>query len=947
MGEDILSEIGAKIDMENRKMIVNDEEVEFISINKDEEQEVLLNNLYKKEVVEESEDSEKVVDIYESEKIIEADDIFEDFPEKDFIKMLIKSYPGLSNEENRIAKNYAHKLIVKENTPFNCKNYPVPYRYREQVNKELQQMITDGILERSKTNFINPLVIVQKKDKTIRICLDARNLNKITEPQFEQPESIEAIMGRLGNKKIFSKLDLKNSFWLIPLERDSRKYCGFKVDGNIFQFKVVPFGLSTASAALVRAMQIILNKYEQFSTHYIDDILIFSNNVEEHKEHLKLIFKELDDAGLKLNIQKCEFFKEKVKYLGYDISQQGISINKERIQEIKDYPRPKNLRTLRGFLGVLNYYKRFIPELSDKQKPLIQLLRKNVKFNWDIEQQRAFEEIKKSFHENLLLRHPDYDLTFILRTDASNFAISAELVQIQDGIEVPICFISRTLKGSEIRYTVSEKEMLAVIFAILKLKFYLAGNKFIVETDHSSLTFLMNNRFANNRMYRWALLISEFTFEIRHRSGKYNVTADALSRCHASQEEKPNTFLMALNKCLHNTGIYSLKEIKESNRRMEDLKIKIQNKQVYKGFFIKEDLIIKKIGDQELYVIDENLAIKILNDLHLKFGHVGIRKLWLIYRENYYTNKDLNLCKDIISKCHLCCLGKNKNHINHNTIQSIIVNKPLEMIAIDFISNLVPSTHHYKNILVIVDLFSKYVRVFPTKKCDNITIINILLKYFEQEGIPENILCDNATYFNNFTLKTFCEENQIRLRFTSIRHPKGNPSERYIQDVIKFLRLATFHKHQEWVKHLKEIQQFINEIPNVTTNLPPIVIFKGIEPKRPWEKSNFKDYQELLERVRKRLAKNAKRYILKENKKIKKRIKFLVGDKVIIRSLKLPNPRRKICAKLQLPFEGPFMISKVIGENSYELFDPEKERIRGRFNIDMLYPYTVKDSIEK
>lgn len=249
------------------------------------------------------------------------------------------------------------------------------------------------------------------------------------------------MLARLHNVRFITKLDLRNSFWLIPLAENSRKYTGFSVEGEIYQFRVVPFGLSSSCAALVRAMQVILGKYEEFCLSYIDDILIYSYTLEEHLKHIDIIMNELDRAGLKLNLEKCIFCTREAKFLGYVVNVEGIQIDRERLEEIKRYKRPHNIKTLRGFLGILNYYKKFITGLSDKAAPLYVLLKKGNKWLWGQKEEHAFETRKQSFYQNLLLKHPDFANRFILRTDASDLAISAELIQIDGEIEVPICFI--------------------------------------------------------------------------------------------------------------------------------------------------------------------------------------------------------------------------------------------------------------------------------------------------------------------------------------------------------------------------------------------------------------------------------------------------------------------------------------------------------------------------
>lgn len=794
VGSDFLNKNNATINLEKRYVLIKGERIEFIEANMNMNNEKLINNLFNVREIKEPYSREEMVNINENEikKIKERIIACPQKHNQCILDIFIK-HKGLFNEESRITKVYEHWLDVKETKPFNVKTYPIPYKHREQVKQEINKMLNDGIIEKSVTNFINPVVIVKKKDDSIRICLDARKINEITNPQYDKPVHIESIIGRLKANYVYSKIDLKNSFWLIPLNKNSRKYTGFSIEGNIYQFKVVPFGLQSSSAALIRALQVILNPYDDFCIHYVDDILIYSENVQEHIRHLKKIFEALDNANLKINIDKCEFFSQEVQYLGYIINKKGITINENRLAEIKNYPKPTNLRTLRGFLGILNYYKRFINNLSEKQVPLVELLRKAVRWKWDERREKAFIELKNNFHDNLMLYSPDYEETFILRTDGSDYAISGELVQYQNGIEVPISFVSRVLKGYETRYSTPEKEMLGLCYSISRLRFFLISNHFIVETDHAALQYLMNNRFTNNRIYRWSLLLQEYNFTVKHIPGKTNITADALSRINEDKSIKPNTFLVALNKFRDLKGLYSEREILNSQQNLTELRNKI-NGGNYKGYQIKDQFIIKKFQDQELYVTDENLAKTIIKDLHIKFGHIGIRKTWKIFRENYYAKNDVSITKICLNKCELCCLGKYKNHINQNTVNSIVVSHPLEIVSIDYISNLVTSTNKNRHILVIVDLFSKFVKAYPCQKCDTNTTILLINKYYREIGKPRKILTDNATYFNNDRFKSFCHENNINLNFTSIRHPQGNPVERYNQEVIKFLRLYSHKK---------------------------------------------------------------------------------------------------------------------------------------------------------
>lgn len=448
----------------------------------------------------------------------------------------------------------------------------------------------------------------------------------------------------------------------------------------------------------------------------------------------------------------------------------------------------------------------------------------------------------------------------------------------------------------------------------------------------------MKNRFANNRIYRWSLLIQEYSFTIKHRPGVDNVTADALTRNRPIDTDKADTFMVTLNTLSHEHSLYSYTQVHNSQAHLQELRHKLST-QAHRGLSIKNNFIIKTIGTDEKFVIHIDLATDIIRDLHLTYGHIGVRKTWMVFRENYYCFKDLQLTKQVISKCHECCLGKPKNHTNKNIIHSITTNRPLQLVAIDFLSNLIPDKDGYKHILVMVDVFSKYVKLYPTKRC-NVNVILQKLKHFTQTiGKPDKLLADNATYFNNDRIKDYLEKRGIRLVLTTIRHPKSNPAERNVQEVVRFLRMTVQYDHTEWTTFVSDVENYMNNIPGTVTKISPIVVMLGQAPIRPWTTSDKINLEELHDTVRRRIQRNATRYMDRANKKVKKKTVFKQGDLVIIKRHKVSDYKHNICAKLQYPYEGPYEISRVINDNTYELINPDNKTPRGRFHVELMYPY--------
>lgn len=851
--------------------------------------------------------------------------------EKAEMLKVLQKFPDLHNEKIRVATKYTHSFEVKGIESFKSKTYPIPYKHKEKVTQEIRKMEEKGIIEKANTPYINPIVVVNKSSGEIRLCLDARNLNKHSVPQYETPMNIEAIFGKITKACVMSKLDLKHSFWLIPLSENSRNYTGFTIDGVVYRFSVCPFGIQSASSALIRVLHDIFNKYEDFLLHYVDDILIYSENKEAHYRHIKIALEELDKAGLKINLEKCKFFQYAVTFLGYKITSEGIEMDADRAQAIQDYARPTNLKTLRGFIGLVNYFKRLIPEMSEKLEPLFNMLKKNQHWKWDEEKEQAFQNIKKTFCEKLRVFHPDYEEEFTLRTDASKYKLAGTLLQQRkEHGEVPICFVSRVTKEYERKYGSTELELASIVFAVQKLRFYLIGGHFIIETDNAALTQIMKSKIVNNRIQRWAMLLQEYNFTIKHILGKENVVADAITRDDGTNKINKRTAIIAVNILKEKSGPFSRQAILADQLRLTERE--------RRNCMNKDRVWVKRMKEGEVYVITKILAMKISRELHEKNYHIGIRKLWMLFRENYYAKNDLKIIKDIVNKCHICQMSKTKNWTNANIPKSIIPKCNMDIVAMDFVGELTTSWGGNKNVLVLVDTFSKFVKLYPTKRTNGETVVNVLRKYEHELGNPKNLIVDNATYFHGKHFTKYCQRKSIQIRYTSIRHPNSNPAERYIRELIKYLRIVVQDEHRNWENHIQHIEAHMNNMPS-SNNETPIWVMKKQFPERRWQFCSEKKHNDMVDIINEQIRRNAERYCRRMAKQNKKKTKFEQGDLVIVRSLKVADTKNHKCAKLILPFKGPYEVLNEAPVNSYLVGDPVTKEVRGVYNIHDVYKY--------
>lgn len=430
-----------------------------------------------------------------------------------------------------------HRIPVKEGTtPIYTRQYRIPERQQAELDRQIHDLEKQGIIEPSFSAWNSPLLLVDKKkdqhgNKQYRLVVDFRRINEVTTDQSFPIPIIEEILDLLGGSSHFTTLDLHNAYYQVLLNEDDRKYTAFQSNKGKYQFTKMAMGLKASSMTWQQAINIALSKILGVGAYaYLDDIIIFGKNLEEHSNNLREVFEALRRYNFKLKIEKSLFLQKEVNYLGYTINREGSSPDKEKTRAIADYPQPRNLTEVQRFLGCCNYYRRYIANYAHTARPLHDLCKKQVEFVWSTNCQRAFESMKEKLVSAELLLFPDFNETFILTCDASDTAIGAVLSQGPIPQDRPIQFFSRTLTDAQTRYPTIEKELLSIVAAVEHFRHYLYGRKFVIYTDHKPLLYVMNNRKPNSRLFRWKLALLEYDFVIVHKAGAQNVVADALSR---------------------------------------------------------------------------------------------------------------------------------------------------------------------------------------------------------------------------------------------------------------------------------------------------------------------------------------------------------------------------------------------------------------------------------
>ena len=424
-----------------------------------------------------------------------------------------------------------HKINTGDARPVKQAPRRIPLAKRDAAEKELQRMIECKVIEPSKSPWSANCVLVEKRDKSLRYAVDYRLLNQLSKKDSYPVPRIDDALDALASAKMLSTVDLLSGYWQVAMDPKDKEKTAFSTSHGLYQFRVMPFGVCNGVATFERLMEFVLAGLNwQICLVYLDDIIIFSKDFDSHLSRLDQVLDRIGKAGLKIAPKKCQFFQEKVTFLGHVVSKDGISTDPSKIDAVKEWPVPRNVHDVRSFLGTCSYYRKFIRGFADIARPLHRLTEKQARFEWTQECQIAFNTLRDRMTTAPILSYPQQDCHFILDTDASGFGMGAVLSQLQDGEERVLAYFSKSLSKAERNYCVTRRELLAVVMSIKQFHHYLYGVNFTVRTDHGALTWLMRFKNPEGQIARWLEVLSTYDFEIKHRAGKQHGNADGLSR---------------------------------------------------------------------------------------------------------------------------------------------------------------------------------------------------------------------------------------------------------------------------------------------------------------------------------------------------------------------------------------------------------------------------------
>lgn len=734
------------------------------------------------------------------------------FKQQQQLEVVKSLFPNFETDGLGKTSLLTHSIDVGNSKPVKQRFYPVSPAVEKLIFEEVDRMLSLGVIEPSTSPWSSPMRMVIKPGK-VRLCLDARRINEVTQKDAYPLPNIQGILSRLPQANIISKIDLKDAYWQVPLEEKSKPITAFTIPGRpLYQFTVMPFGLCNAAQTMCRLMdQIIPPELKYCVFGYLDDVCVVSDSIEAHLLVLARLAEQFRKANLTLNLAKSKFCVKQARYLGYIIGDGGISTDPEKINSILNWPIPKTLKQVRGFLGLSGWYRRFILNFADVTHPITEILSKKKKFEWTPAADEAFRKIKHLLTTAPVLKNPDFSKKFYIHCDASDFGIGAVLVQLdEERNENPIAFMSRKLNSAQRNYSVTEKECLAAIEAIERFRCYIELQEFEIITDHNSLLWLMKQPNLKGRLARWALKMQGYSFSISHRKGKDNIVPDALSRLHESE-------------------IYSIEDVGpevdlESPEFLSSSYIKLKNKflensQNFPDVKVVDHYIYTRLkfstGNEDLdrnnwkLWIPEGLRKDILKRFHNSptAAHGGISKTLELIRRNFFWPRMVSDVREYVSSCETCKVTKPTNKILRPEMgQMTVVERPFQRIFIDLLGPYPRSRKGFIGIFIVLDNFSKYHWLCPLKKFSSTNIIDFLERQiFHHYGVPEIVMSDNGSQFKANDFNKFLEKYGIHHTYTALYSPQSNASERVNRSIICAIRAYIKKDHRDWDANLSQI----------------------------------------------------------------------------------------------------------------------------------------------
>jgi len=753
-------------------------------------------------------------------------------PQRHQLTELLCRFKGLfdgGEEAVGLVPGIKHQIDTGDAKPVCIRQWRLPHSTRQVIREQCDSMLRSGVIEESTSPWMSPVVLVKKKGGALRFCVDYRGLNAVTKGDTYPLPLISELIDELGPKNIFTTLDARAAYWSVELEEEDRPKTAFSDGYRLFQFCRLPFGLSTAPTTFQRTMNVVLSSVlGRHTLAYLDDVIIYSHNFDQHLQDLDETLQLLSLAGLKLNMDKCQFAATTIDFLGFTISPDGVSPNKDKVLAISNTPPPRTVREVRRFLGATGFFRKHVPGYATLASPLHLLLKKDQAWTWGPEQQAAFETLKEKLTSAPVLRQPDFSKGFELHTDASSIALGACLMQ-RDDDQTPhaVAYFSRKLRDAETRYPAIDLEALAVVEGVRTFDSYLYGRRFTVYTDHRPLVYVFSRKTKSPRMTRFAHDLSFYDFSIRYKEGPTNKVPDLLSRQVAkltitelspeslAEEQKADPQLAEI--CSYLEG---------GNLPTKKLPLPLADFELKEGVLYR----LKNLPDRIVYqlVVPVTLRNSALKASHLPplASHPGIHRTFQNARSMFYWPNMLKDVRQYVECCEICQQSRGDRQ-KVPMAETPLSNFPLERVSMD-IMDFGPSIP-IRWALSIIDQHSRYLQIIPLRKVTAVAVHRAFLDHWVTLfGPPRVIQTDNGVQFTSNLFKELAKLMHATNHYTIRYHPQANGLIERTNRVVKSALTSLVNdRPRTWHQFVPELRLQINSAIHRTTGEQPLYMLTG------------------------------------------------------------------------------------------------------------------------